>query len=327
MKRNDEMEKIAQAFRLCVLLIMSMAMAGCAMLGIVFRVPILEVRNDTVSASADADITTTILAAAAARKWVATVTAPDVVRCKFSASSWNIEVDVRHIGPVFSIEYVSSEGLFYQPESRTIHGTYNRQVEALRQRIKREAIRSSPAPSVVKAAAPNPGMAVNAVAKPYTIESFVREAGDGFSYRFVLVLTDAAAADMALSRRIQSDLREAVRTDCAASSGVKDSASLRVEFPQYEIHDGKVEGRAVVMAVELLEFVYDPVTKQGRLAVKVNPRQYDQTRQWVRTNIATLARDKDSGLMNTFAGRSRFSIGREVLRDDNVLEVEFKVGE
>ena len=81
------------------------------------------------------------------------------------------------------------------------------------------------------------------------------------------------------------------------------------------------------MSVELLEFIYDPDTMQGRLAVKVNPRQYEVTRQWVRNNIATLARDKDPSLLNAFAGRSRFSIGREVLRDDNVLEVEFKMGE
>ena len=81
------------------------------------------------------------------------------------------------------------------------------------------------------------------------------------------------------------------------------------------------------MTVELLEFIYDPVTAQGRLAVKVNPRQYEQTRKWVRDNIATLARDKDKSLFNALAGRSRFTVGREVLRDDNVLEIEFKTGE
>ena len=81
------------------------------------------------------------------------------------------------------------------------------------------------------------------------------------------------------------------------------------------------------MTVELLEFVYDPVTAQGRLAVKVNPQQYEQTRRWVHDNIATLARDKDASLLNALAGRSRFTIGREVLRDDNVLEVEFRTGE
>ena len=31
-------------------------------------------------------------------------------------------------------------------------------------------------------------------------------------------------------------------------------------------------------------------------------------------------------LLNALAGRCRFKIGREVLRDDNVLEVEFRTG-
>ena len=257
--------------------------------------------------------------------WVTTVTAPDVVRCQFTGRSWSMEVDVRHSGPTFSITYVSSEGLFYRPEFGDIHATYNKQVEALRQRIKREALRA-PAAVIVQSAMPvSASVSATSAAKPYAIKEFARESGDSFAYRFVLTLSDASSADLFLSRRIQADLRESVRADYAAASGMKDAATLRIEFPQYAIVDGKVEGRAVVMSVELLEFIYDPDTMQGRLAVKVNPRQYEVTRQWVRNNIATLARDKDPSLLNAFAGRSRFSIGREVLRDDNVLEVEFKM--
>lgn len=300
---------------------------GCAMFGIVRRVPILEVRNDTVAAAAGVDMTAVILRAASDRKWVTTVTAPDVVRCQFTGRSWSMEVDVRHSGPTFSITYVSSEGLFYRPEFGDIHATYNKQVEALRQRIKREALRA-PAAVIVQSAMPvSASVSATSAAKPYAIKEFARESGDSFAYRFVLTLSDASSADLSLSRRIQADLRESVRADYAAASGMKDAATLRIEFPQYAIVDGKVEGRAVVMSVELLEFIYDPDTMQGRLAVKVNPRQYEVTRQWVRNNIATLARDKDPSLLNAFAGRSRFSIGREVLRDDNVLEVEFKMGE
>ena len=103
-------------------------LAGCAMFGVVRRAPLIEVRNDTVAAPAGSDITPVILRAASARKWVATVTAADVVRCQFNGRSWNIEVDVRHSGNTFSIYYVSSEGLFYLPDQGDIHSTYNRQV-------------------------------------------------------------------------------------------------------------------------------------------------------------------------------------------------------
>ena len=318
------MKKIYNNVFHCVLLLAGMTLSGCAMLGIVNRVPMVEVRNDTVSSSAGTDITDVILRAAAARKWDARITAPDVVRCQFNGRSWSIEVDVRHTGATFSIDYVGSEGLFYRPESGDIHPTYNKQVEALRQRIKREALRIPPRVVEVRADA---GMAAAPAAKPYTVELFARESGNGFSYRFKLALADASSADLSLSRRIQADLRESVRSDYAAATGAKNAAALRIEFPQYAFGNGKVEGRAEVLTVALQEFVYDPVTAQGRLAVKVDPKQYDAVRQWVRNNIATLAKDKDPSLLNAFAGRSRFSIGREVLRDDNVLEVEFRVGD
>ena len=307
------------------LLLAGAQLLGCAMTGIVYRVPVIEIRNDTVALAPGSDMTPVILRAASARKWAATVTAADVVRCQFNARSWNIEVDVRHSGNTFSIDYVSSEGLFYRPEQGDIHSTYNRQVEALRQRIKREALLMPPQPAA-SAAGASASAAVPTNVKPYTIKSFSRETGDEFAYRFELALSDAATADLALSRRIQAELRESVRQDYIAATGVKDAGALRIEFPQYVIAEGKVKGRAVVMTVELLEFVYDPVSAQGRLAVKVNPRQYEVTRQWVRNNIATLARDKDPSLLNALAGRYRFKIGREVLRDDNVLEVEFRTG-
>ena len=210
-------------------LLACLGVSGCAMLGIVRRVPLQEVRNESVALPPGADFNHVIVSAAQARKWTARVTAPDVVRCRFNGRSWNMEVDVRHAGSTFSIDYVSSEGLFYQPETRSIHGTYNRQVEALRQRIIRDAA-SAPVTSVVvvPAAGMSPATVVapTPAVKPYTIKLFEREAGDLVSYRFVLALTDATSADLALSRRIQADLRESVRSDYAAATGVKDISSL-----------------------------------------------------------------------------------------------------
>lgn len=320
---NNRMKILLTRLRRLMALVLLGLLSGCAMLGIVRRVPILEVRNEAVAAPAGTDMSAIIVRAATARRWSATVTAPDVVRCRFDARSWNIVVDVRHAGTMFSVDYVSTEGLFYRPEQHDIHGSYNRQVEALCQRIKREAMRVPAAVPAPAATAPS----VVPVAKPYVIETFARETGDRYAYRFVLKLNDVSDADLTLSRRIQADLRQSVRDDYVASSGTKETSSLRIEFPEYAIRGGKVEGRAVVMTVELLEFVYDPVTARGRLAVKVNPQQYEATRQWVRNNIATLAKDKNANILSTLSGKPRFTIGREILRDDNVLEVEFQAGE
>ena len=284
----------------------------------------VELRD--VAVVARGDLSGLIVSAATRERWTASATAPGVVRCSLQARMWNIVVDVRHSDGVFSIEYVSSDGLFFRAEDRSIHPTYNARVEALSRRIVQNAsvqgyVVGAAAAAPLSAAAPAPQE------KPYAIELFSRETGDRYAYRFILKLNDSSAADLNLSRRIQADLRQSVRDDYLASAGTKDAAGLRIEFPEYAIRGGKVEGRAVVMTVDLLEFVYDPDTSHGRLAVKVNPQQYEMTRQWVRNNIATLARDKDTNIITVLSGKPRFTIGREILRDDNVLEVEFSTKE
>ena len=109
--------------RVLGMLLACLGVSGCAMLGVVRRVPLQEVRNESVALPPGADFNNVIVSAAQARKWTARVTAPDVVRCQFNGRSWNMEVEVRHSGQTFSIDYVSSEGLFYQPETRSIHAT------------------------------------------------------------------------------------------------------------------------------------------------------------------------------------------------------------
>ena len=151
---NKRMKILLTRLRRLMALLLLGLLSGCAMLGIVRRVPILEVRNEAVAAPAGTDMSAIIVRAATARRWSATVTAPDVVRCRFDARSWNIVVDVRHAGTMFSVDYVSTDGLFYRPEQHDIHGSYNRQVEALCQRIKREAMRVPAAvPSTARARA------------------------------------------------------------------------------------------------------------------------------------------------------------------------------
>ena len=99
-------------------LLACLGISGCSVLGVVRRVPMQEVRNESVALPPGADFSRAIVSAAQARRWTARVTAPDVVRCQFNGRSWNMEVDVRHSGQVFSIDYVSSEGLFYEPGTR-----------------------------------------------------------------------------------------------------------------------------------------------------------------------------------------------------------------
>ena len=125
-------------------------------------------------------------------------------------------------------------------------------------------------------------------------------------------------------RKIQQEFREAVKTDYAESfPGVKKD-SLFVEFSKYKLDGGKIEGRAVVLTISVASLSYDPITRKGKLAVKVNANQYEEARKWIRKNIETLARDKNIALTTgEIPPAAKFYLGREDLKDGNILEIEF----
>lgn len=307
------------------------ALQGCVFFGLLKQAPMVRVENVPVSLPPGIGSAALVSRAALACKMTPLVVSSDVVRCSAGTSRWNMSVDVHFSGGYFSIEYVSSEGMWYDPDACTIHSGYNSRVESLRRMIMKEAARMAAQPAAVAvtpgAAAAPAAVAVAPAEKPYKVESFKRENGAAFAYSFDLALSQSAQVDLSLNRLIQADLRESVRSEyVSATGGAGDRNAMRIDFPEYAIADGHVRGRVVVLTVQLQEFVYDSNSKQGRLAVKVDPRQYEAVRQWVRNNIATLAKDKDASIFQAISIAPRFTIGREVLRDDGVLEVEFHTG-
>ena len=59
--------------------------------------------------------------------------------------------------------------------------------------------------------------------------------------------------------------------------------------------------------------------------MKVNANQYKEARKWIRKNIETLARDKNIALVTgELPPAAKFYLGREELKDGNVLEIEFR---
>ena len=158
----------------------------------------------------------------------------------------------------------------------------------------------------------------------YTILSCERESGSDFSYRFVLELTGKDKSLRAF-RSVQKEFRTAVKEDYAESfPGVK-MDSLYIDFPEYKLNNGKIEGRAVVLSISVTSLTYDPNTRRGKLAVKVNANQYEEARKWIRKNIETLARDKNIALVTgEIPPAAKFYLGREELKDGNVLEIEFR---
>jgi hypothetical protein len=124
---------------------------------------------------------------------------------------------------------------------------------------------------------------------------------------------------------VQQEFRKAVKEDYVESTPGAESSNLYVEFPEYELKGGKIEGRAVVLTISVTSLTYDPNTRKGRLAVKVSANQYEEARKWIRKNIETLARDKNIALVTgEIPPAAKFYLGREELKDGNILEIEFK---
>ena len=172
----------------------------------------------------------------------------------------------------------------------------------------------------------NQARQVPAVAIPaYKIISCKRDAGNGFSYRFVLELKGEDQSSLNTFRAVQKEFREAVKADYAESFPNVRIGSLFVDFPEYELDNGKIKGRAVVLTISVTSLTYDPNTRKGRMAVKVSANQYEEARKWIRKNIETLARDKNIALVTgEIPPAAKFYLGREELKDGNVLEIEFK---
>ena len=159
----------------------------------------------------------------------------------------------------------------------------------------------------------------------YKILSCERESGNDFSYAFVLKLTDEAQSSLRAFRSVQNEFRNALKEDYMEAFSHSDPRSLYVDFPVYRQNEDRIEGRAVVLTIAVVALSYDPNTRKGILAVRVNANQYEEARKWVRKNIETLARDKNIALTTgEIPLAAKFYLGREELKDGNILEVEFR---
>ena len=163
-----------------------------------------------------------------------------------------------------------------------------------------------------------------ATAPSYRIVTCERESGKDFAYKFVIELNKGSDQTLAAFRKIQKEFRAAIQADYLESFPRADKNALHIDFPSYKLNEGRVEGRAVVLSISVASLKYDPVTRKGLLAAKVNANQYEDARNWIRKNIETLARDKNIALTTgEIPPAAKFYLGREELKNGNILEIEF----
>ena len=175
-------------------------------------------------------------------------------------------------------------------------------------------------------AAAGTGSLSNGAAPPsYRVVSCVREADSDFSYRFVVDVSGSVDSPLTAFRLAQREFRAFIKEDYLETFPSSDERLIYVDFPEYWLKNSLIEGRAVVLAMTVSSLEYDSDTHCGKLSVRINSNQYEEARKYVRKNIETLARDKNIAIVTgEIPPAAKFYLGREEIKDGNILEIEFK---
>ena len=159
----------------------------------------------------------------------------------------------------------------------------------------------------------------------YRIVKCERDAGSEVAYSFTVELSEQAQGSLQLFGQIRQEICDSIKENHLATFSGLDRNAVVVDITTYGQRAGMIEGKAVVMQVALVSLFYDANMRTGRLSVRFHATQHQQARDWIRNNIATLARDKNIALVTgKIPPDARFYLGREELKEGNVLEIEFK---
>ena len=150
-----------------------------------------------------------------------------------------------------------------------------------------------------------------------------RESNGGYS--FAIDMMGSQANKEAAVQTVLSEFAESVKEEYKDLFPGTDVASLSVAFSDLKIEGERIGGYAVVLTIKPLSLMYDPRTRRGKVSVRFNPGQYKEAREWIHRNIETLARDKNIALTTgQLPPAAKFYLGREELKDGNILEIGFK---
>lgn len=161
-------------------------------------------------------------------------------------------------------------------------------------------------------------------APPHRVERLSRDSEKDFAYDFALELESVPSNPNETVRAVIHDFAKAIVEDYADTFPHAKKDLLRVAFSGVSISGVKISGKASVLTIAPLSLSYDANTRRGKLSVRFNPGQADESRKWILANIATLARDKNILLTTgTLPPLGSFSICEEKV-DGTALEIEFK---
>lgn len=109
-----------------------------------------NVENEALPAGATIEqVETAVLSALTGRGWTLSARAPGSVDAQYARRGFTVTIRVTYTAQTYSIAYVESSGLNYDPETQRIHGNYNRWVRNLQvdiPRLVQNAVLGAPPP-------------------------------------------------------------------------------------------------------------------------------------------------------------------------------------
>lgn len=159
----------------------------------------------------------------------------------------------------------------------------------------------------------------------YRAISCRRVQGSDFAFEFEVEITSSNLDPMKAFTLIQYRYADVIKNLYMNSHPNADAANIAVDFPQYELRNGRILGQAVVIAITPVSLSYDPSTRRGVVSVRFGAGQYEEARAWAKKNIETLVRDKNIALeTGSLPPQARYYSLGETLKDGNILEIEFR---
>jgi len=157
----------------------------------------------------------------------------------------------------------------------------------------------------------------------FRILSLQKEEGGDAGYRFKLEILDETGGKLNAYRRVQHEFSALLREE-VAKTFKGDPKTLFLAFPTFKLNGMTVEGRAVALIVKPLSLSYDPMTRRGRISISLAANQLNVARRFARGTIEALARYSNIVVKDgEIPPAAKFYLGREEVKDGNVLEIEF----
>ena len=157
----------------------------------------------------------------------------------------------------------------------------------------------------------------------FKIISLEKEEDGDAGYRFKLEILDETGGKLNAYRRVQHEFHALLREE-VAKTFKGDPQTLFLVFPTFKLNGTMVEGRAVALIMKPLSLSYNPMTRRGLISISLAANQLNVARRFVRGTIEALARYSNIVVKDgEVPPAAKFYVGREEVKDGNVLEIEF----